>query len=498
MYPLISPTTLTAFIAIAIFGNCSSSVTSDCVLQVNTSSGVLDGFVNPSAPNVRQFLGIPFAIPPTGTRRWLPPSKLQSTASINVTNIGPACPQQPLSEQANLDVYSPYGGNQTEFFPPEVYSEDCLTLNVWTPKLLKEKMPVLVWYFGGGFVQGGTSSLYYNPQSWVQRTQEHIVVTVNFRSNIFGFPNAAELADQNLGLLDQRLAVEWVRDNIANFGGDTSKIVYWGQSAGAIACDYLNFAYPLDPIVSGIIMDSGTSFYPQQATQSSDTAHVNFGTVAKAFCPSNTTSQIDCLRHVPWQDIEAAVKKANLTSKFLPVADGRIVFPNYTQRYEMGALSSAPAIIGTNQHEFNALIPGVNETLSDSLTNTTFLCTAAMASQLREAHNRTTYRYRYDGNFSNISPPTFPAAYHAAELPLIFGTAGEYHGASTPYENLVSRKLQDTWLEFAKDPQDGLRNAGWSPYGDGKAVLIGDTDTPVKLIDISQLDSTCATVSVST
>jgi acetylcholinesterase len=125
-------------------------------------------------------------------------------------------------------------------------------------------MPVFVWYFGGGFLQGGTSSLYFNPQSWVQRTQGHIVVTVNFRSNIFGFPNAANLTDQNLGLLDQRLALEWVRDNIANFGGDPSKIVAWGQSARAIAYDYLNFAYPEDPIVNGMILDSNTTFYPQE------------------------------------------------------------------------------------------------------------------------------------------------------------------------------------------------------------------------------------------
>jgi hypothetical protein len=82
--------------------------------------------------------------------------------------------------------------------------------------------------------------------------------------NIFGFPNAANLTDQNLGLLDQRLALEWVRDNIANFGGDPSKIVAWGQSARAIAYDYLNFAYPEDPIVNGMILDSNTTFYPQE------------------------------------------------------------------------------------------------------------------------------------------------------------------------------------------------------------------------------------------
>jgi carboxylesterase type B len=125
-----------------------------------------------------------------------------------------------------------------------------------------------------------------------------------------------------------------------------------------------------------------------------------------------------------------------------------------------------------------------------------FLCTAATTSQLREVNGSTTYRYRYDGNFSNISPPNFPGAYHAAELPLIFGTAGNYHGESTTYENTVSRELQDLWLEFAKDSQSGLINVGWGPYTEGKAVLFGDTDTPFRQIDIFELDSVYTTQSI--
>jgi acetylcholinesterase len=193
----------------------------------------------------------------------------------------------------------------TEFFPIETFSEDCLTLNIWAPHKQFKLMPVFVWFFGGGFTQGGTSSRFFNPQSWVQRTREHIVVTVNFRSNIFGFPNAAALEDQNLGLLDQRLALEWVRDNIANFGGDPSKIVDWGESAGAIAVDYLNLAYSDDPIVSGSIMESGTALFdPTSNRLTSDTFHNNFTTVARAFNCTMPTSQIDCLRNISWQSIE--------------------------------------------------------------------------------------------------------------------------------------------------------------------------------------------------
>jgi acetylcholinesterase len=477
-------------IILATIGHCFPA-TSPAGLKVKTDSGVLSGFTSSSAPNVRHFLGIPYAYPPIGTRRWLPPSKLKSNASFDASSIGPACPQIGISAQTRLDVYSPTGGNQTEYFPLEIFSEDCLTLNIWAPQGLQKDLPVFVWYFGGGFVQGGTSSLYFNPESWIQRTQEHIVIAVNFRSNIFGFPNADGLTEQNLGLLDQRSALEWVRDNIAQFGGDPSRIIAWGQSGGAIAIDYLNFSYPSDPIASSMILESSTAFYPQRAAQTLDFTRTNFTAVSRALGCGLATSQIECMRSRSWQDIEA-VLKSDSTLSFLTIVDGDLVFSDYAQRYEMGALSSIPAIIGTNKNEFNAFADlASNQTTSDIATNSAFLCTAAHTTQLRQSRSRITYRYRYDGDFPNLSPAPYSGATHASELPLLFGTAGKYHGTSTVYENTVSKKMQDLWLIFAKDPRDGLSKAGWRPYGAGKAVLIGDINKPVQEIDVSQLDAAC-------
>ncbi|KEF55791.1 uncharacterized protein A1O9_08542, partial [Exophiala aquamarina CBS 119918] len=220
-----------SFIAIrATLGLCVTVARPASALEVETSSCVLSGFVNSSAPNVRQFLGVPFAQLPEGVRRWLPPVRLQSSASVNAANFGPACPQVWINNETSVDVYSPRGGNETEYSPLAIFGEDSTG---------RKDLPVIVWYFGGGFLRGGTNLPYDNPQSWIERTQEHIVVAVNFRSNIFGFPNADGLDEQNLGLLDQRMGLEWVRDNIANFGGDPTKIIAWGQSAGAIAIDFL-------------------------------------------------------------------------------------------------------------------------------------------------------------------------------------------------------------------------------------------------------------------
>jgi len=128
-------------------------------LQVNTGSGILQGFINSSAPAVRQFLGVPFALPPTGPRRWLPPAAITlPTPTVNATSFSLSCPQIALSASVKPNVYTASdggGGGQTEFFPPEVFSEDCLTLNVWAPTHPQAAaLPVLVWFFGGAFTQG--------------------------------------------------------------------------------------------------------------------------------------------------------------------------------------------------------------------------------------------------------------------------------------------------------------------------------------------------------
>ncbi|KAJ7238835.1 Alpha/Beta hydrolase protein [Mycena haematopus] len=491
------PSSILPFALAALIYSPEAAPTPDPLLQVPTASGTLHGFIDPSTPAVRQFLGIPFTLPPTQNRRWLPPHRvpvsLTNSTSINATRFGPSCPQIGLSAQTRPDVFSskPGGGNQTQFFPVEEFSEDCLTLNVWAPLPVysaagagaQQNLPVLVWFFGGGFVQGGAHSLYFNPARWVQRTQAHLVVSVNFRSNILGFPNAAGLGEQNLGLLDQRASLEWVRANIDAFGGDVTRIVAWGESAGAIAVDWLNFAFPVDPIVSGAIMESGTALFPPAVSISNDTAQANFAYVGAQLGCSPGAGQVDCLRAVAWQDIEALLAANTSIPPFLPVIDNLVVFADYEARYAAGAVARVPAIIGTNEHELNALEPG-----QDFLANQTFLCTAAQTSRLRAAQGLTTFRYRYDGNFADISPPGFEGAYHAAEVPLIFGTEGEFHGPATGYERAVGDVLQDLWVGFARDPEGGLPLKGWDSAGAGKAVLLGDVDEPLKVIDLESLE----------
>lgn len=159
--------------------------------------------------------------------------------------------------------------------------------------------------------------------------------------NIFGFPNAAGLNQDelNLGLLDQRLGLEWVRSHIDSFGGDVSRITLWGQSAGAVSVDYYNFAYPEDPIVSSLIMDSGTALLPLSTVGINDITHSNFTFVAGQLGCGNLSpdAEISCMRNVSETSIEGFLETYgdNGTQppiSFIPIIDNRTRFANYTAR----------------------------------------------------------------------------------------------------------------------------------------------------------------------
>ena len=223
--------------------------------------------------------------------------------------------------------------------------ENCLTLNVWT-KAIKNGhgctgRPVLVFFYGGRTSIGTTNSPFYNGQ-YLSDAEDIIVVTVNYRLNIFGFPGAPGNVD-NLGFRDQRLAVEWVRDNIAAFGGDASRITISGQSSGGVAVDYWAFAYTEDPIVSGLISHSGNALsFPMN---SENITLSNWYNVSVEVGCGSDGDTIPCMRTVSWQSIELAA--SNLPSArssspfrsvppFYPKPDGVTVFSNYTELAKKG------------------------------------------------------------------------------------------------------------------------------------------------------------------
>ena len=203
---------------------------------------------------------------------------------------------------------------------------------------------MLVFFYGGRTAIGATSSPFYNGQ-YLTDTEDVIVVTVNYRLNIFGFPGAPDTID-NLGFRDQRVAVEWIRENIAGFGGDPSKITIWGQSSGGFAVDYWSYAYRDDPIVHGLISDSGNAlsfpFNPVNLTVANW-----YNVSAEVGCGSEGDT-VPCMRTKRWQDIEAAAGQVPSAAggnpirsvpPFYPKPDGEVVFDNYTRLAQEGAFA---------------------------------------------------------------------------------------------------------------------------------------------------------------
>lgn len=179
-------------------------------VEINTTSGNVRGVVDSDFPNVAQYRNIPFAESPVGNLRFASPvKKVAESQTIDATNYGPACLQY-ISDSTPATVLTYVPGLTLEDINGT--SEDCLSLAVWTPTnaTASSKLPVMIWIYGGAFTTGGLNTPFYVGANYVQRTQEHIIVAMNYRVNIMGTPNAAGLAatgkNLNFGLQDQRLA----------------------------------------------------------------------------------------------------------------------------------------------------------------------------------------------------------------------------------------------------------------------------------------------------
>jgi hypothetical protein len=164
---------------VGLSGIHASSSQTSANLVVNTTSGTYSGFVNATAPDVKQWLGIPYGLPPVGSRRFMPPEKAPNHGTANATAYKPICMQDSGNHTGNFWELVP------EFQNTDPQSEDCLYTNIWAPtKPVVEKVPVIIWVCGGGFKEGGGHAPYQVPDQWIQRTQTHIVVTFKYEPQI--------------------------------------------------------------------------------------------------------------------------------------------------------------------------------------------------------------------------------------------------------------------------------------------------------------------------
>lgn len=485
---------------------------------VKTVTGRYTGLQDIQYSGVREFRNIPYAEPPVGRLRWKPPVALRPSRQHHYSyRFPPPCPQY-LSRSlslwnSNITDFSISPGDQSYHAGEmaQTSAEDCLSLAIWTPINITsgDRLPVGLFVPGGSFRGGGLSAPYYNPAGWINRTQQHIMVSINYRVNIFGFPNAAGLKHENVGILDQRLALEWVHSNIGAFGGDRNRITLWGHSAGALSVDILNFAYADNPLAAGFFLMSGTAM--RTFAQGDNALQTNFSFVAKKLgCgfPENSQAELECMQEVPATLITnfAGHYSDNHTKPaifFRPTADDKIIYKNYTDRALKGFISRVPALVSYTSNEQSSLIEypvnnlsmGPNKTDVDKGTLSDFICPAYNTSNIRMDNNLTTYRYQYVGNYSNITPYSWMGAYHGADLPMIFGTYN-LSGGATATQRQVAEKMQDYVLAFLIDPQDGLSNMGWLPSRrsedcNEQMVRFGAEGSIIKNISSIVVDAAC-------
>jgi len=295
---------------------------------------------------VHVFRGIRYAAAPTGDRRWAPPVPPQSNAELlDATRFGSPCPQ----------ADSPFGVASK--------NEDCLFLNVFVPEgtSARDRLPVMVFFYGGAFISGATD-LYDAKQ--LARNGEAIVVTVNYRLGAFGFMASPELSMQhprrisgNFGILDQELALRWVQQNVASFGGNPREVTVFGESAGAWSiCAHL-VRPSSEGLFSRVILQSGPCAFPLPALSNSE--RVGSDITQKAGCTRGTSEEtVACLRSLSAEELlraqpassELFASPAGLTA-FFPTVEGVVVPRQPQEALATGQFLRVPVLSGTNADE---------------------------------------------------------------------------------------------------------------------------------------------------
>lgn len=240
-----------------------------------------------------------------------------------------------------------------------------------------------------------------------------MLMLTSYRLNIFGFPGSPETTP-NLGLLDQRLAIEWIRDNIESFGGDPARITIFGQSVGGSSVDIYSYAWNNDPIVNGFISQSGTARAFGPLDQDAATAQWQSAS-STAGCKGSESDALECMKTLPATKVLSAIQSS---ATFGAIIDEKIVFSDYSSRKPVGL----PMLIGHTDFE-----PGLTRALSqitvaediyNAQQQDIWVCPTAQRAQYAVDNGESIWRYRYFGAFPNTilsdNPPS--GAYHTAEV----------------------------------------------------------------------------------
>lgn len=469
---------------------------------VHTKYGTVRG---QESDGVTRFLGIPYAASPTGSLRFQAPAPPAPWSGVRDATAFGATPPKP-------DYPVPF---DTLLAEPNIAGDDWLNLNVWTPDP-GASLPVMVWIHGGAFANGNSAIPMYDGHAFAR--DGVVLVSINYRLGVDGFALLPG-APANRGLLDQIAALEWVRDNIAAFGGDPGNVTIFGESAGAMSVVTLLSLPRAAGLFAKAIAQSGSV----QAAAAVDDAKLVTGELGKALVAAGVTSvTADSLASLELFTLNAAQAKvrdalaaapdparfgptiAAATMPFIPVIDGELMTAHPLASITAGTGAGVPLLIGTNSEEFRLFLvaPGTIDLIDDDalavaaagigatsevitlyganrpdaspgdllcalLTDRFFLQPAIAVAQARAAGPAATYFYEFAWRSPLIG------AGHAVDIPFVFDNLDKegsaFAGGGEPQG--LADQMHAIWIKFAADG-----DPGWPAYGSGRQVRVFDAD----------------------
>jgi para-nitrobenzyl esterase len=476
---------------------------------VETISGKIEGRCQ---DGLYVFKGIPYAAPPVLERRWAPPAPVKPWVGVrNAFEFARVAPQA-----------RPPAGILDVLHVPESQDEDCLYLNVWSPALDDGRRPVLVWIHGGAFTMGSGSQPFFDGRLLSSRGNV-VVVTINYRLGVFGFLNLNGVtggrvpATGNEGLLDQVSALQWVRDNIAAFGGDPANVTVFGQSAGGMSIGCLLAMPAALGLFHKAILQSGVTVPPADAEAKAAERLIE----ALGVDPSDR----DALAALPVEKLLAAEMELRMSTAgpgepvritaTAPAVDGKILPLSPLDAVRQGFAAQIPLLIGTNLEEwklFGVMDPDGSrlddammaerlkfflasahepdivkayhnartrrgdgtsrfELLSAILSDFMFRMPALRMAESQQLHGTPVYSYL----FTWTSPALGGAlgACHALDLGFVFGTYDDVFCGKGAEADRLSRNMQDGWIAFARTGDPSCEGLGtWPRYGEGRSTMI--------------------------
>jgi len=495
--------------------NPTSTTMAQPATTVRTESGLLAG-VRDAASGVRAWLGVPYAAAPVGDLRWRPPAPMPPWEGVRAADaLAPQCVQPGRSADS---VYAEFSGAQA-------MSEDCLTLNIWSPATTADAgLPVMVWIHGGAFQQGSAA----NPVFVRGDLPRHgvVLVTINYRLGPFGFMAHPELSAEgggssgNYGLMDMAAALRWVQHDIAAFGGDPARVTVFGQSAGAHGV----IALMASPEARGLFRHAIAQSFGISPTPDLESAEAEGLALARAAGEEGAIAGLRAL------SAEALLQRyLARPARFMPIVDGRFLRRTLAQTFAAGEQQALPLLTGWTRDEGSAF-PGVADAgqfrarlrerfgeraaMAESLYPAGDDAEAARSSRelfgdelfaggvLQAARAQQplapTYLYHFDHvqpfephqRYREADPASALGVFHSSDYPYVFGTTRELTRAWGEADARMTALMQGYWVNFAKtgDP-NGPGLPAWPRFADGRPtqLRLSPEPAPIELPRAEQL-----------